>query len=92
MSRHSLDLVEDADDQSVSTTLPKHLAPYVREYYEARKRVGETLEQFVSRNVAEAAVNWKAGLLTAQTAKENADATTVDSGDLAEQASTLLAR
>ena len=91
MAKYNLDLEVDAADTAVSFDVPKALAPYAREFYDVRKEEGETFEKFMCRHVCEAAVHWKAAVQLQRLTKENNDASTIDSGDLAEQASTLLA-
>ena len=91
MAKYNLDLEADATDTAVAFDVPKALTPYALEFYAARKKVGETFEKFMCRHVCEAAVHWKAAVLLQRLTQENQDASTADSGDLAEQASTLLA-
>ncbi len=92
MAAQNLDLAADANDTAIAFDVPKHLTPYAREFYQVRKREGETIEKFMCRHVCEAAVHWKAGALSQAIAQTNSDATISDGGEIAEQASTLLAK
>lgn len=51
-------LPEDADDTAIAYDLPKKLAPYARLYYEERKKVDETIDEFACRMLCEDSVRF----------------------------------
>ena len=53
-------LPPEANDRTVTVTIPKEVDPYFKEWYLATKKTGESPEDFAYRNLAKAGLAYRA--------------------------------